>query len=448
MTGLTPLHLILLSADEVLVSDLITELETIGYAASIETSSTPDRLSASDQRGKWQFALLDTEFLPANADSIAHVHHSCGRAIPIVFISGHEVTASECISVLDAGAVALVPRQAPSRIAVNIVRTLRLEFVHQQHENNMRLIAASDRRFATIFDASPIPTVMTEMETGQILEVNPTVEKLLGMSREQIIGRESSDFGVWRDHAQRRRFIADALFGGASHTMERQLHVHVPAGSTLTVLISFCRIELEGKNRLLIIMQDITTRKAAEDTLRENEERYRLLVENSHDLIWEIDPCGLMRYVSPNHTTVTGYLSDELDGQPVVNCIHPDEQAKATNILDTSDQRAELCLRFQHRKGHGLTLESSQQSYRIHDGSRRAVVISRDINPRPCRPTKTATCSSNNCDKPSKWKPPARWQEALLTTQQHPHRHLRLPATRPTRDPRRLSRAGGTRRRS
>src|SRR5690606_21140790 len=133
-------------------------------------------------------------------------------------------------------------------------------------DQQQRLVSAAQRRLLTLFDASPVATLITEPEDGTILHLNPAVERMSGLARSQIIGRSSLEFGTWADHAQRRRLIADTLFSGEGHTIERQLTF--PGMAPLVVLVTFRAIEWEGKNRLLVMLQYITSRRAAEDTLR------------------------------------------------------------------------------------------------------------------------------------------------------------------------------------
>ncbi|NLD57884.1 MAG: PAS domain S-box protein, partial [Methanomicrobiales archaeon] len=53
------------------------------------------------------------------------------------------------------------------------------------------------------------------------------------------------------------------------------------------------------------------------DALRVSEEKYRSLVDTSPDIIWEIDLAGIIRYVNPIITTVTGYTPEDLAGKRI-----------------------------------------------------------------------------------------------------------------------------------
>lgn len=75
------------------------------------------------------------------------------------------------------------------------------------------------------------------------------------------------------------------------------------------------------------LIRDITTRKRAEEALRESEERYRTVSEFSSDWVYWQGPDRSLRYVSPACETITGYTTEEFERLPNLfeDVIHPDD---------------------------------------------------------------------------------------------------------------------------
>ncbi len=119
-------------------------------------------------------------------------------------------------------------------------------------------------------------------------------------------------------------------------------------------------------------------RRAAESALKDSELRYRTLVENSNDLVSEIDIHGRVHYVSPNHLAITGYAQSELIGTSIFERIHTDDLA---HVQEKFQQRggAAALYRYRHKDGAWRWFESSGRAFTTADGRERGVVITRDI---------------------------------------------------------------------
>ncbi|MEB3827721.1 PAS domain S-box protein [Phormidium sp. CCY1219] len=112
------------------------------------------------------------------------------------------------------------------------------------------------------------------------------------------------------------------------------------------------------------LQAEIAERIRTEEQLRESEKRYRLLAENSTDLISTHNREGIYRYVSPACTTLLGYDAEELLGHNTYEFLHPEDidtiQQCHARILERAVTDSAI-YRFRHRDGHYAWLESTMR---------------------------------------------------------------------------------------
>lgn len=121
-------------------------------------------------------------------------------------------------------------------------------------------------------------------------------------------------------------------------------------------------------------------------TLAERESQFRLLAENSSDMISRHDTNGTFLYVSPACQVLLGYEPEELIGKEVIPFIHPDDAARILKMFRLprwDDPTAAVPFRARHKSGEFIWLETTARV--IYDQHNRAVEIqasSRDITER------------------------------------------------------------------
>ncbi len=125
---------------------------------------------------------------------------------------------------------------------------------------------------------------------------------------------------------------------------------------------------------------DVTSRKRAELQLRDSEQRYRTLAENSYDLIIELDAEARVLYVSPNIEDLLGYSPQGLMMRDIKELIHKDDLQEVSRNLRKEEGR--LVSRFRHKDGEYLWFESAGKRYKTSKGEIRGVVVSRDVTER------------------------------------------------------------------
>ncbi|MEH2357261.1 PAS domain S-box protein [Nostoc sp.] len=112
---------------------------------------------------------------------------------------------------------------------------------------------------------------------------------------------------------------------------------------------------------------DITERKQAEAKLRDSEACFRLLAENSTDIISRLTVDGIILYVSPACYTVLGYQPEELVGHPSHELVHPEDLAQIAKNYPVNADLPDIYTithRARHQDGHYIWLEATIRAIR------------------------------------------------------------------------------------
>jgi two-component system cell cycle sensor histidine kinase/response regulator CckA len=153
-----------------------------------------------------------------------------------------------------------------------------------------------------------------------------------------------------------------------------------------------CHLDGAIKGTVGIALDTTDYRKAtetlngAQEALRESEERFRSLVQNSSDIITVLEADGTIRYESPSLHRLLGYRPEEIIGKNAFEFVHPED---LNFVLQTFLARLQIPgtipdieFRFRHNDGSWRTLEAIGNNL-LHDPQVKGVVInSRDITER------------------------------------------------------------------
>lgn len=117
------------------------------------------------------------------------------------------------------------------------------------------------------------------VKDGRFVEVNQACASFGGFKREDLIGHTMSEFSLLEDPEQVEKVARKLREEGKIHNMESQ--VRTRDGEVRTVLFSADPVSINGEECLLGVSVDITEREKEAGALRQSEEKYRMLVENS-----------------------------------------------------------------------------------------------------------------------------------------------------------------------
>jgi PAS domain S-box-containing protein len=252
------------------------------------------------------------------------------------------------------------------------------------HQESLR---RSEERFRLLVEGVEDYAIFMLDPEGRVISWNAGAERITGYGEEEIIGEHFSVFYTEED--LERGHPEEELRVAASEDRYQEDALRVRKDGTrfwASVLITALRDEAGYLKGFSQVVRDITDRKEAEQKLRESEQRFRTLVQNSSDVITVIDAEGTVRYVSPAVERVVGYSPEELVGHNVFDYVRADNFEEAQDIFSRLWSQPGLHPPFEfpvpHKDGSWRRSEFLVNNLLDDPGVRGVVVNQRDITDR------------------------------------------------------------------
>ena len=222
---------------------------------------------------------------------------------------------------------------------------------------------------------------------GRFLSANPALARIHGFDSPEELIASATDIGkqLHADPEARKEMMR--LLGKQGHVEGFEVRMFRRDGSVGWISIN-ARLVRDKEGKPLYhegTMQEITSRKEAEEALKESEERYRTAVEHSNDGI-AILQGGKHVYVNRRFVEMFEYSKpEEIIGLPVTFNVHPDDRERVASITDQRrrGEPAPLCYEFKAVTKNGALIDievsATNMTYR---GQPVSFVYLRDITER------------------------------------------------------------------
>jgi two-component system cell cycle sensor histidine kinase/response regulator CckA len=377
----TPLRVMVIENSVADAELTVQQLQQNGFQCRPQIVDTRSEFLTQLARFPYDIVLADYR-LPGwtGMDAFFALRES-GHDVPFILVSGTvgEEVAVECIK---QGITDYVLKDHLSRLPHAVARALEEKSLRSARAFMMEALRQSEANSLFLFAHNPLPMWVLKRGSLEFLEVNDAAIEHYGYERMDFLRMKAGDLHPAEEVPRFVTALQDEFrrIEDAGHWRHRKKN-----GSLIDVELSLQRMEFAGHPAALVVAQDITERRRAE----EEKQKFFTLVENCRDFIAVADLNDNVEYVNPAGRALLGIAdAAAVKGTHSIDYVTPDDLPLVLEkILPALKSPGHWAgeLRFRHRET-GQSLPVDFVGFQVkdpHTGEPRYVAtVSRDMSER------------------------------------------------------------------
>lgn len=236
------------------------------------------------------------------------------------------------------------------------------------HDRIQTALLSAEARFQTFFQGIPLPVIVFDAQTLNILDVNPAACRTYGYSHDQFTRLTMASLSPPED-LPRLLSTMTGLPDSGPTPMGAWRHAR-REGSVIDVDMVTYAFDLDGRRTRLAIVQDITAQRATDEALRASEERLRLVADVTTDAIWDRDLSSDAVEWNRGLGSLFGFsLAEARPHDWWLQQVHPDDRDAVNATIDlvfASDQNY-WTAEYRFRRADGEYVNVLDRGYVIRD---------------------------------------------------------------------------------
>ena len=228
----------------------------------------------------------------------------------------------------------------------------------------------SEEKFRTLAESSPFAIMVHQGDYW--IYANRAAVEISGYTEEELYSMRFWDF-VHPDHKNMGKQIGLDRQQGKVVPRDYELKIITKNGAEKWVSLTGNKIQYEDKPTALISVTDITERKLAEKELHKSEEKYRSLVENAQEGIFQSTAEGHHITVNQAFANILGYESPEEVIATITDIshqvyVHPDDRIKILQIIEKEGSVKGYEAEFYKKDGSKTWVSINMHAVRDEEG--------------------------------------------------------------------------------
>jgi len=207
----------------------------------------------------------------------------------------------------------------------------------------------SEEKYRCIFNSIQDVYAEVNVASGTILEITPSIKRVSGYSREEMIGQDISRF--YAHPGQRMQLIQILSKQGTVNDYEVEMVSKSGQTRTLSFSVSLVKGQDAESAKIVGTMRDITARKETEQFIKSNKKRLDLALQGGQLGLWDWDIKTGTVHINDIYSTMLGY--DDEEWKPDINTlndlVHPESLSLVKEKLDKHLAGETEFFRSEHR---------------------------------------------------------------------------------------------------
>lgn len=313
------------------------------------------------------------------------------KHIPVIMVTAIKTDSESRIKGLNTGADAFLSKPidaAELTAQVNVMFRIKKaedelradkEALSKQVNKQIIKLKESEEKYRSVFVGASDGLFLLATDL-KVIDVSPAFTQITGISSDEVIGKSSFELVKKFVRLDQIPNLIRILKNVINNSEIKPFEIKYNNKN----LLASIKKQMNGQS--VGFVRDITESKKEAELLKEREEYYRELIENSSDVISIIDENANITYESPSHKNVLGYEFGELIGSNVFKLVHPDDieriQYQFINILDKPDVVEKVNFKFLHKNGNWIYLEGTAKNLLKSPKIKGVIVNYRDVTER------------------------------------------------------------------
>ena len=190
------------------------------------------------------------------------------------------------------------------------------------------------RKLSRAVETSPSGILLADLQSN-IVYANPSIITMGHFKDEkEILGKSIFEFTDNHSKKILEEEILPSVLSGKKWIGELSVFKNNRRIMPIEISCALVNHDIGQPKYLLAVFNDISERKAVENALKQSEEKYRNVIDNIKEVIFQTDERGLWTFLNPAWTEITGFSITESIGVNFLNYVHPEDRERNSKLFE------------------------------------------------------------------------------------------------------------------